>query len=135
MTETPAQGNVTPGTVSGNTPDTTATTPTAPTSGGTGNPADAAPVQGNPTDSSSVSDSEGVQALSEAETTAGTAEAETPDRSLDAQEAEEQAKRDEVAEANAVHQERVDVDHEGTGPGDTEGLPPSEVEDDDTPAA
>lgn len=85
-------------------------TPVPPTSEGTGNPADAAPTESNPTDSSAVSDEQGVKSAEYQE-----------------QEAEQQAKRDEVAADNAVHQERVDVDHEGTGPGN-ETAPPSDVE-------
>lgn len=81
--------------------------------GGTGNPADAGTTPANPTDSSSVSDDEGVQSLA-------------------AQEAAQQEKRDEVAAAQAEHQERVDVDHEGTGPGDdVDNLPESNVSDED----
>lgn len=100
-------------------PDTTVSTPTTPAvdveATGTGNPADAAPVESNPTDSSSVSDEEGVQSAEYQE-----------------QEAEQQAKRDEVAEAQQEHQLRTtpEVDHEGTGtgtgvvpPGDYDGEP------------
>lgn len=103
MSETPTSG-ANPG------QGAQATPPVTPTGNeGTGNPADAAPTQSNPTDSSSVSDEQGAQ-------------------SLEAQEAAQEAKRDEVAEANAEHQQRVD--HEGTGPGE-EPAPASDVEEPD----
>lgn len=102
MTETPSAGA---------NPATTTPTPTG--EGATGNPADAAPVESNPTDSSAVSDDQVARSDEYQE-----------------QEAELQAKRDEVAADNAVHQERVAVDHEGTGPGD-EPAPPSNVQESD----
>lgn len=59
MSETPTSGLVGAGSATP-APETSAGTTDA-ASGGTGNPADAAPIQSNPTDSSSVSDEQGVQ--------------------------------------------------------------------------
>lgn len=109
MTENPLQGQQATPPVSEPQPtNADGTTVPTPDNGGTGNPADAGVTDSNPTDSSSVSDDEGVQSLAQ-------------------QEQAQQDKRDEVAEAQAEHQERVDVDHEGTGPGD-EAAPESDYE-------
>lgn len=117
MTDTPVSGNAGSvpaggGAADAGTANTAATTPTTPAStggtvagpsdGGTGNPADAAPTQGNPTDSSAVSDEEGVQ----------------PERA-----AEELRTVDESTEQDDEGNDTPDVDHEGTGPGEQDATP------------